>query len=113
MKKVSLAILALLVTLVFFTTIAYSADSQLPASASPETSNASAAVTAVKSASFEGIMDTSFVNVVLNLLDTDVEYRLDDSSAIVLACSPFDTAEIDDHNYQMASKISVGLKFSF
>ncbi len=113
MKKVNLFILSHLVILLFITTLAYSADLQIPPSASPDTSNAPAEVVAVKSASLVGIKDTSLANLMLNILDSDMEYRLDESSTIVLAYSPFAAAESDDHSNQMVSKISLGLKFTF
>ncbi len=113
MKRSSLIILSHLVSLGFITSFAYCADPQIPTSASPEAKNTPAAVVAVKSASLVGIKEISFVNIMLNLLDSDVEYRLNESSSIVLACSPFASAESDNHSYQIASEISVGLKFSF
>ena len=109
MKKISLSILSLLATLVFFTSLAYSADPKIPTTASPEP----AAVVAVELAASGGNTETSFVNVMLNLLDSDVEYRLNESTTIILAYSPFTTQQNDVQTYQPASNISIGLKFSF
>ena len=113
MKKLSLSILSFLATLVFFTSLAYSAAPQIPTTASPEPGMTPAAIVAVKSASSEGIIDASFVNSMINLMASDVEYSLNESTAVILACSPFADQQSDDYLSQPTSNISVGLKFSF
>ena len=113
MKRAYLFIVSHLVVLLFITTLAYSADLQNPTSASPDTSNAPAEVVTVKSASLVGIKDTSLANLMLDILDSDMEFRLDESSTIVLAYNPFATVESDDQSNQMVSNISIGFKFAF
>ena len=113
MIKLSLSILSYLATLVFFTSLAYSAAPQLATTASAEPGMTPASVVSVISASSGGIIDASFVNTMINLLASDVEYSLNESTAIVLACSPFADQQSEGHIYQPASNISAGLKFSF
>ena len=113
MKNLSLSVLTCLTTLLFFTSLAYSADPQFPSTASPEPGMTSAAVVEVISASSGGIIDASFVNTMINLLASDVEYSLNESTAVVLACSPFVDQQRDVYLSQPASNISVGLKFFF
>ena len=113
MKKLSLSILSFLATLVFFTSLAYSSDPQIPPAASPEPGMAPAAVVEVKLASSGGITDASLVDAMVNLLASDVEFSLNESTSIVLACSPFADQPSDARIYQPVSNISAGLKFSF
>lgn len=113
MKKISLSILLCLATLVFITSLAYSADPQIPTTASSEPSMAPVTVVDMKLAAPRGNTEASLVNVILNLLSSDVEYSLNESTAIILAYSPFATPEGDAQIYQPTSNISVGLKFSF
>jgi hypothetical protein len=115
MKKLCLIILSCLATLVFLTTFAYSAESQFSTAAFTDSSMEPASVV-VKSALVGGDTDVALVNIIVNLLDSEAEYGLNESTALVLACSPFADQQSDDYDdylYQPASNISVSLKFSF
>ena len=103
MKRLRLSILACLATLLFLTSMAHSAELETP----------TAAVDVVTLAASEGYMDVSLVNAMINLLDSDVGYSLNESTAIVLACNPFADQQGDTPADQPASNFSVGLKFTF
>ena len=103
MIKLRLTILACMATLLLLTTLAHSAE--------PETSTA--AVTVVTLAPSNDSMDVPLVNAMINLLDSDVGYSLNQSTAIVLACNPFADQQSDTPADQPASDFSVGLIFTF
>lgn len=114
MKRICLSILSCLATLVFFTTLAYSAEPQIPTATSSGPSMVPASAVTVTPAPFEAKTDVFLVNVIINLLASEVvEYDLDESTAIVLAYSPFADQQSEAHIHQPTSNLSVGLKFSF
>ncbi len=102
MKTSILSLLSCLAMLLLFSSVSYSADDQI----SLKTSES-------------GTAETSLVNLMVDLFEKDLEYRIDESSSLVLACSPFtdeqDAGQFyqDDEIYHPTSNISVGLKFSF
>ena len=105
MKRISLSIVSTLVVLILFAPLAYSADTLILTAGSSEP----AAVVAVEPAPQE----VSFVNIISDLMDSDVGYQLDDSAALSLVYSPFATEQNDTYTDQPASEIYVGLKFTF
>ena len=109
MKKISLSIATLLATLVFFAPLAYSADILFSTAVSSE----SAAVVAVEPQPQQVNVETSFVNVISDLMDSDVGYQFSESIAISLAYNPFSPDQDDIRDHQLDSDVYVGLKFSF
>ena len=105
MRRISLSIISTLIILVLFASFAYSADTLILTAVSAEP----AAVVAVEPAPQEA----SFVNIISDLMDSDVGYQLDDSAALSLVYSPFATEQDDAYTDQPASEIYVGLKFTF
>ena len=105
MRRVSLSIVLLLAILVLFAPLAYSADTLTAATVSSEPIS----VTAVDLVP----QKITFVNVISDLMDSDVGYQLDESAAITLVYTPFATEQIDLRAGQSASEIYVGLNFSF
>jgi len=109
MRRVSLSIVLILATLVFFAPLAYSADT----STATTVSFVPTSVTAVDLVPQQVNIETSFVKVISDLMDSDVGYQLDESAAITLVYCPFVTEQSDIQFGQSASKIYVGLNFSF
>jgi len=106
MKKVTLSILSFLVISMALTSFAYSADTGV-------VSSESAAVVAVAPAPQQVDVETSFVNVISDLMDSDIGYQLNDSTSISLAYSPFSEERSDVQDHQLDSDVYIGLKFSF
>ncbi len=107
MKKITLSIVTLLATLVFFAPITCSADT------SATTVSSAPAAVAVVEAPQQVNVETSFVNVISDLMDSDVGYQLNDSAAISLVYCPFAIEQNDTRSDLPSSDIYVGLKFSF
>ena len=112
MKKFTLSILLCLATLAIFTSLAYSATPQT-ATASSEPSMAPVAAVALQQTSSKGSIDSSLVDLMVNLMGNVVEVSLNDSTAMVLDYNLFAFPDSDGDIYQPASNISVGLKFTF
>lgn len=110
MIKTRLPILPFLALWILLASSAYSAEWQSPAS---EENHAPEAVVAMKLASPGMQEDDSLLHSMMQLLDSDVEYTLNDSASVVVACNPFESQETDTHIYHPISNISVGLKISF
>ena len=109
MRRVSLSIVSLLAVLMFSAPLAYSADILIPMTASADP----VAVAAVEPALQQVNVETTFVNAISDLMDSDVGYQLDEFAAISLVYSPFATEQSDTQIDQPASDIYVGLRFSF
>jgi hypothetical protein len=108
MKKISLSIVTLLATLLFFSSLAYSADTLIA-----NTDFSDPATVATVKAPQQVDVETSFVNVISDLMDSDVGYQLNESAAISLVYCPFDIEQNDAQADQPTSDIYVGLKFTF
>jgi len=113
MKRICLPILSCLATLVFLTTPVYSAESQVPNPVPSGPSMAFSSIVDAKPALFEGNTNVFLVNVMINLLVSEVKYGLNESTAIILAYNPLAEQQSEAHTYQPVSNLSVGLKFSF
>ena len=109
MRRISLSIVSTLVVLVLFASLTYSADTLILTAGSSEPATAVAVEPAPQQVSIEA----SFVNVISDLMDSDVGYQFDDFAAITLVYSPFVTERNDAYASQPASDIYVGLRFSF
>ncbi len=108
MKKISLSIVTLLVTLVFFAPLAYSADTLIANTVSSEP-----ATIVVVEAPQQVNVEASFINVISDLMDSDVGYQLNESAAISLVYCPFAIEQNEVQLDQVNSDIYVGLKFTF
>jgi len=108
MRRVYLSMVTLLVALVFFAPLAYSADTLIANTVSSEP-----ATVVVVEAPQQVNIETSFVNVISDLIDSDVGYQLNDSAAISLVYCPFSIEQNDIQLDQASSDIYVGLNFSF
>jgi len=113
MKRIFLFILTCLATLILFTTVAHSAEPQMPTAVSPDPSIAPSSIVIVKPALFEAKTDVFLVNVMIDLLASEVVYGLNESTSIVLAYSPFADQQREADIYNSTSNFSVGLKLSF
>ena len=108
MRRVCLSIVTVLAALVFFAPLAYSADALIANTVSSET-----ATIVVVEAPQQVNVETSFVNVISDLMDSDVGYQLNESAAISLVYCPFAIEQNEIQLDQVNSDIYVGLKFSF
>jgi len=108
MRRVCLSIVTVLAALVFFAPLAYSADALIT-----NTVSSDPAIIVVVEAPQQVNVETSFVNVISDLMDSDVGYQLNESAAISLVYCPFAIEQNEIQLDQVNSDIYVGLKFSF
>ncbi len=113
MKRPRLPILLLLPLLITPAAIAFSAEVPLSAPPLVSAERAPAAVVAMQLASPGKDGSDSLLDGMLDLLQSDVEYPLNESTSVTVACNPFDSQDPDAPIYHPVSHISVGLRVSF
>lgn len=112
MKKICLSILSGLATLACFTSLACCAEPQFPTASAPDPSRAPVAVVSLTPAS-GGNSDLFLVNLMINLADREIEYDLNESTTIFMACTPFAEQQSGTRIARPLSNFSVGLKVTF
>ena len=113
MKTMCRSLLPCLVFLFVFSSVAFSSGGQNVAT-QVTNNGTTATIEAVNTMTRNELQELSLVNLMVDLLDSDIEYRLGESSTLVVVCNPFTAEQQDDDRiYQPTSNISVGLKFSF
>ncbi len=113
MKRSSLPVLLFLALLVLPAPFAFCADLPGFGSRSVSSNQAPEAVVAMQLASPGSYESDSLLASMFYLLESDVEYSVNESTSVIVACNPFETQDTDAHVYHPVSNISVGLRVSF